>query len=150
MPRTEPQVLPGERLSLKDRLSRLTLADACKLLGPTGRELILRNANVYSVSIADDVYLGEDLLRVRFHGEDGEAPAIVTVTLMAEARQRLHYRCDRCRAACNHVGAVFSLVLEEKTALGLAAPPAEARPGGIAGGRRPRSVGPRRARGARP
>ena len=30
------KVLPSGRLSLKDRLSRLTFSEACKLLGPEG------------------------------------------------------------------------------------------------------------------
>src|SRR5207244_5054337 len=55
-------------------------------------------------------------------GQDGQ-PIIVTITLANEARQRLHWSCSQCFQACEHVGAAFSLILEEKTALGLAAPP---------------------------
>jgi superfamily II DNA or RNA helicase len=123
-----PKALPSDRLSLKDRLSRLTFADASKLLGADGRKLIQGSANDWMIRIPDDVYLGEDLLRVRFPAPLGAKPVIVMVTLMAEARGRLHYRCDQCETACDHVGAVFSLILEEKTALGLAAPPPERTP----------------------
>ncbi len=119
------KVLPSELLSLKDRLSRLTFVEACKLLGAQGRESIQRNANTWEIHIADDVHLSSDLLRVRFPAIAGEKPVIVTMTVMAEARGRLHYRCDACKTACDHVAAVLSLVLEEKTALGLAAPPPE-------------------------
>ena len=49
----------------------------------------------------------------------------MTVTVSASAPKRLVYNCTTCQAACEHVGAVFSLILEEKTALGLAAPPVE-------------------------
>ncbi|MSR57845.1 MAG: helicase [Planctomycetaceae bacterium] len=119
------RVLPSDRLSLKDRLSRLTFVDACKLLGTQGRKLIQSNANAWVIDIPEDVHLGDDLLRVRFPTESGVAPVIVTVTLMATARQRLHYRCDHCEMVCDHVGAVFSLILEEKTALGLAVAPPE-------------------------
>ena len=42
---------------------------------------------------------------------------------MAEARQRLHWNCTQCESACEHVGAAFSLILEDKMRLGLAAPP---------------------------
>ena len=122
------KVLPSDRLSLKDRLSRLTFTDACKLLGEQGRKLIQSNANVWPIKIPDDVHVGDDLLRVRFPAEPGSSPPIVTITLMAAARQRLHYRCNQCEMACDHVGAVFSLILEEKTALGLAAPPPEREP----------------------
>ncbi|MEX0678704.1 MAG: DEAD/DEAH box helicase [Pirellulales bacterium] len=118
------KVLPSGRLSLKDRLSRLTFTEACKLLGPQGRQLIQRHANSWEFKIRDDVFLGADLFRLRFPGDwlDG-SPPVVTITLMAQARNRLHFRCNRCRRACEHVGAAFSLILEEKLALGLAAPP---------------------------
>jgi SNF2-related domain/Helicase conserved C-terminal domain len=119
------KVLPSELLSLKDRLSRLTFVEACKLLGAQGRERIQRNANNWEIRISDDVHLSADLLRVRFPAIAGEKPVIVTMTVMAEARGRLHYRCDACKTACDHVAAVLSLVLEEKTALGLAEPPPE-------------------------
>ena len=123
-----PNVLSGEQLTLKDRLSRLTFTAACKLLGSQGQELIRRHANTWTFDIPNDVHVGSDLLRVRFPAEPGEAPVIVTITLMAEARQRLHYRCDHCEIPCEHVAAVLSLVLEEKTALGLAVPPPERKP----------------------
>ena len=44
---------------------------------------------------------------------------------MAEAQDRLHWNCTACQWPCEHAGAAFSLLLEEKTALGLAAPPPE-------------------------
>ena len=47
---------------------------------------------------------------------------------MAAARNRLRFNCTACQTLCEHVGAAVSLVLEEKTALGLAAPPDERRP----------------------
>ena len=119
------KVLPSELLSLKDRLSRLTFAQACKLLGPQGREQIQRNANTWEIHIPEDVHLSADLLRVSFPVVSGEKPVIVTMTVMAEARGRIHYHCDTCKSPCDHVAAVFSLVLEEKTALGLAEPPPE-------------------------
>jgi hypothetical protein len=115
---------PSGQLTLKDKLSRLTFVDACKLLGPNGSKLIQKGANGWDIKIEEDVMLGEDLFRVRLPEKttDGQ-PLIVTITLMAEARQRLHWNCSQCFQACEHVGAVFSLILEEKTALGLAAPP---------------------------
>ncbi len=118
------KVLPGGRLSLKDRLSRLTFSEACGLLGPEGRQLIQRHANTWDFKLREDVFLGPDLFRLRFPNDSADgAPLVVTITLMAEARNRLHFCCNRCRRACEHVGAAFSLILEEKLALGLAAPP---------------------------
>ncbi len=114
---TRTQGKQGE-LTLKDRLSRLTYAQACRLLGSEGQRL-LRRGGEFDISIDEDVYLGDDLFRLSL------ADAVATITLMAGARQRLHWNCTRCDGACEHVGAAFSLVLEEKMALGLAAPPPE-------------------------
>ncbi|HUY89851.1 MAG TPA: SNF2-related protein [Pirellulales bacterium] len=117
---------PSGRLSLKDRLSRLTFLEASKLLGPDGKKLIQRSANLWDFKIERDVYLGDDLFRLRFPGETVEGqPLVVTITLMAEALQRLHYNCTACSEACEHAGAAFSLILEDKLALGLAAAPQE-------------------------
>lgn len=118
------KTLPSHLLSLKDRLSRLTFVEAMKLLGPQGKGLIQQNANVWEFKLKDDVYLGDDLFRLRFpeRGKNRE-PIIVTMTLMAESRNRLHWNCTECDTLCAHVGAAFSLILEEKMALGLAAPP---------------------------
>ena len=111
---------PSERrkLTLTDRLSRLTFTQACKLLGTEGGKLIQQGGR-YETNLDEDVHLGNDLFRLSLNG------AVVTITLMAEARQRLHWNCTACEVACEHVGAAFSLVLEEKMALGLAAPPPE-------------------------
>ena len=108
----------SHRLTLKDRLSRLNYTQACKLLGEEGRRLIQRGGKV-EIDLDEQVYLQGDLFRVKF------ADAIVTITLMAEASNRLHWNCTACQFPCEHAGAAFSLLLEEKTALGLAAPPPE-------------------------
>ncbi len=105
-------------LTLKDHLSRLTYQRARRLLGAEGDRLI-RQGGGREIDIDQDVYLGDDLLRVSLRD------AVVTITLMSEARQRLRWNCTRCDTPCEHVGAALSLVLEEKTALGLAAPPPE-------------------------
>jgi hypothetical protein len=108
-----------KELTLKDRLSRLTFYQACKLLGPDGNKLIMQGGKFDIPSVEENVYLGDDLFRLSVDG------AVVTITLMAEARKRLHYNCNRCRTVCEHVGAAFALILEEKTVLGLAKPPVE-------------------------
>jgi hypothetical protein len=109
---------PSHRLTLKDRLSRLNFSQACKLLGEEGRQLIQRGGK-FEIDLEEQVYLAGDLFRVKFNG------AVVTITLMAGAKDRLHWNCTACQWPCEHAGAAFSLVLEEKTALGLAAPPPE-------------------------
>ena len=66
--------------------------------------------------------MGDDLFRLSL------PDAIVTITLMASALDRLHWNCTVCSQLCEHVGAAFSLILEDKMALGLAAPPPERKP----------------------
>jgi superfamily II DNA or RNA helicase len=112
------------QLTLRDRLSRLTFEKACTLLGPFGKKLITRGGH-WQINLEEQVYLGDDLFRLTLRTPSGETEAIVTITLMADARDRLHWRCDRCHQACEHVGAAFSLILESKTSLGLAEPPKE-------------------------
>ena len=112
---------PRHTLTLKDRLSRLDHESACRLLGSRGAKHI-REGGQYAIDIDAQVYLGADLFRLSL------PEAVVTITLMASARHRLHLHCTACSRACPHMGAALSLILEEKTALGLAAPPAEETP----------------------
>ncbi|MCI0359479.1 MAG: DEAD/DEAH box helicase [Planctomycetaceae bacterium] len=117
---------PSDRLTLRDRLSRLTFLEACKLLGEDGKRLI-KAGSAYQVRLPEDVYLGDDLFRVNLGCDNVGRPIVATITLMAEARQRLNTNCTHCGGNCVHVGAALSLALEEKTALGLAAAPPEPR-----------------------
>ena len=116
-----PQIKQAGDLNLKDRLSHLTLESAKKLLGVNGAKLIIAGAQL-DVS-PDDVYLGEDLFRLKVPGVGRRPAAIVTITLMASALDRLHCRCTKCTQPCEHLGAALSMILEEKTALGLAVAP---------------------------
>lgn len=118
---------PSKTLTLKDRLAHLTFVEACKLIGPRGKELIQKNANEWDFDLDEDVHLGKDFFRLRF-GTPKSKPIIVTLTLMSEARNRLHWECSHCHNACDHVGAAFSLILEEKFSLGLSAAPPERAP----------------------
>ena len=119
---------PSAALTLKDRLSRLTFLEACKLIGPEGRTLIQKNANGWTFNLEQDLFLGRDLFRLRFPEAEDGAPPIVSITLMADARKRLHWHCSQCTTACEHVGAAFSLILEDKLALGLSTTPRERAP----------------------
>jgi len=109
---------PRHRLTLKDRLSRLTFTQACKYLGEEGRRLI-QHGGQREINLDEQVYLRGDLFRLKF------PEAVVTITLMADAKNRLHWNCTACEFPCEHAGAAFSLILEEKTSLGLATPPPE-------------------------
>ena len=113
-------------LTLKDRLSRLTYTQACRHLGSDGKRLIQLGAACEFENLEQDVYLRGDLFRLRLPEFDEVGnPIVVTITLMASAQRRLHFNCTACETVCAHVGAAFSLILEEKLALGLAAPPPE-------------------------
>ena len=122
-----PKIKPTKRLTLRDRLSRLTYVRACQLLGPEVAQLIRQGSN-YEIDIQRDVYLRGDLFRVKFPNASGGKNTVATITTMAAANNRLKFNCTACETICEHVGAAVSLVLEEKTSLGLAAPPDENRP----------------------
>ncbi|WP_010588102.1 DEAD/DEAH box helicase [Schlesneria paludicola] len=117
-----PRIKRFDELDLKDRLSHLTLDGAKKLLGSNATKLIMAGAKL-DLSPKDHVYLGKDLFRLTVPSEGRRPAAIVTITLMASALDRLHMRCTRCSQPCEHLGAALSMILEEKTALGLAVAP---------------------------
>ena len=120
-------VKPLDKLTLHDRLSRLTFMQACKLLGEEGRHLIARGSKL-EVDLREDIYFGGDLFRVTFRGADGKPEATATLTLIADRRERLNWNCDQCFRPCEHVGAMMSLILENKLGLGLAERPPEREP----------------------
>jgi superfamily II DNA or RNA helicase len=108
-------------LTLYDRLSRLSFAQAARFLGPDGSKLLMEGGK-HDIDIDAQVELGQHAFRLSI---DGSA---VTLSLDPAARGRLHWDCNTCDVPCEHAGAAFSLILEEKTALGLAAPPPEHEP----------------------
>ena len=111
---------PSAQLTLFDTLSRLTFSGAAKLLGPKGNRLIATGGK-FDIDLTTQVKFDRDMFRLTLDG------AAVTLTLSPAARHRLEWRCDACEVPCEHAGAAFSLILEEKLALGLAgAPPARA------------------------
>ena len=104
--------------NLKDRLSRLTYREACKLLGPEADRLI-HEGGKFDINIEEQVTWTDNLLRVKLE------EATVTFSLTSDRPRTLRFTCSRCTRACEHLGAAFSLVLEEKLSLGLSAPPPE-------------------------
>lgn len=112
---------PSHALTLKDKLSRLSHVQAVRLLGANGEQL-LKLGGKYDIDLTEQVSLTDDRFQLRL------PKATVTLVCAPEARARLKWTCDRCPSACEHVGAAFALVLEEKTALGLAREPEEDRP----------------------
>ena len=108
-------------LTLFDTLSRLTFARAVKLLGAEGSRLIMAGGK-HDIDIASQVEFDPQKFRLTMNG------SAVTLALSPSARDRLEWRCDTCDAPCEHAGAAFSLILEEKLALGLAGAPSERSP----------------------
>lgn len=70
-------------LTLKDRLSRLTYRQACKLLGSVGEKLI-RTGGKFDIDILEQVTLDRDLFRVNM----GEA--MVTIRLAPSNKESGH------------------------------------------------------------
>jgi hypothetical protein len=108
----------GRTLTLRDRLSRLTFTQACQLLGEDGRRLIWGGGG-REIDFEEDVHLDAEVFRMKLNG------AVVTISHAPESKQHMRWNCTQCDTACEHVGAAMSLILEEKMALGLAAPPPE-------------------------
>ncbi len=115
LPRTTSHV------TLRTRLARLNLAAVEKLLGDKASDL-LRTGGCYldDLDWNRDVYLRGDLFRLTIR--DPEVPGgtvRVTMTLRSDRSKRLVFNCDHCETVCDHIGAAFSLILEDKYALGL-------------------------------
>lgn len=108
-------------LTLYDKLSRLSYTQTARLLGPDSSRLLTEGGG-REIDIDGQVDLGQHAFRLAMEG------STVTLSLDAVASKRLRWNCDTCDVPCVHAGAAFSLILEEKTALGLAAPPPEREP----------------------
>ncbi len=116
---------PSHQITFRDRLSHLNMDLASKLIGPNGRKIIFRGAR-YETAPGEQVQLDQDELRISFLGESG--PFQARIFHNPNARACLDWKCDQCFGACEHIGALFSFVLENKTGLGLAIKPPEREP----------------------
>lgn len=112
---------PSAELTLFDTLSRLTFTSVTKLLGAEGDRLIAAGGK-YDIDIATQVEFDRDRFRLAVDS------TTVTLAMSPAARGRLKWRCSACNVPCEHAGAAFSLILEEKLALGLADAPLEREP----------------------
>ena len=109
------------------RLARLTHYQACQLLGPEGRKLILAGSQKYEVETDRHVYLGGDLYRVRIP-TGAKNPPVVTIAMNSGREKQLQLNCEECNKSCEHMGAALGHLLEAKSTMGLASPPDEAVP----------------------
>jgi hypothetical protein len=107
-------------LSLRDRLSHLSFEDACKMLGADGKRLLIKGGQLELAS-PDDLHIDEREARIVW--EPGPGGLWSRVLLDPAAKGKLRAECSACATACVHVGGLLSVLLEQKTDLGLAAPP---------------------------
>ena len=105
-----------KELTLKDRLSHLNYLQACRLLGGQGKDLIMRGGQI-EIDIDGQVEIGDESFSVKF----ADAKTVIRSNPMK--KNKLDFECSGCAGHCEHIGATFALILEEKTALGLANPP---------------------------
>lgn len=113
----------NRRIGIQERLGRLTWQAACRLMGDDGAERIRRGGR-FEIDLRDGVYLGGDMLRVNVPDPDlTDTHAIVTIVEKTSQSKGLQFNCDRCGPRCDHIAAALGLVLDEKLALGLSAPP---------------------------
>ncbi|MBC2712293.1 MAG: DEAD/DEAH box helicase [Desulfosarcina sp.] len=105
-------------VALMDKLSHLSYVQACKLLGPEGKKLILAGGK-WDIDLFEQVTLNSQ----RFRLDLGDVR--VEIALDPMKPRRLNIQCSRCPQSCEHQGAALALILEEKLSLGLAAPPPE-------------------------
>ncbi len=114
-----------KRIGIRDRLGQLTYRAACRLMGDDDGEARLRQGAKFEINIAEDVFLGGDTLRVivKDTAIRQQPRATVIVNEMTNKPNGLNLTCDQCSIRCEHIAATLMLVLEDKLALGLSAPP---------------------------
>ena len=113
---------PQPGVSLRDILSRLTLSQAKRAFG-ADIEKWMRAGAALEIDIAAEVTLTPAALRWRRTAREW-----TTIFAAPAARDRMRLGCSCGSTGCEHRGALVGLVLEEKIALGLAAPPQEKLP----------------------
>ena len=104
--------------TLTDILSHLSFLQATKMLGENGKALILQGGK-NDIDPVDQVQLDGQLFQLVL------PDATVRIALDPFRPKQLNLSCTSCTIACEHQGAALALILEEKLALGLAAPPPE-------------------------
>ena len=95
--------------TLKQLLSSLDYNKACELLGDGG-ETLLKKGGLYEIDPSSQVSLGLHIFWLNL--------AEVSVTISSNDN-KLISSCSECLLPCEHIGAAFSVILEEKEALGL-------------------------------
>lgn len=120
------EIKPSKDLTLSDRLSRLSFTQACALLGGPveGKKLLYQGGKLPVDDLATQTCFTASSFRLALPTED----VTVTISMQPDALQQLRLDCNRCPPPCIHAGAALSLILDSKTALGLARAPLERPP----------------------
>jgi superfamily II DNA or RNA helicase len=75
---------------------------------------------VRQIDLSSQVQLSANIFRLSL------PDAFVSIVEDPKSDQKMRFICSTCEGLCEHIGAALSLILEEKTALGLASAPPEA------------------------
>jgi len=105
-------------MTLFQQLSRFNLRLAIKLLGPNIEKLMLKGGQ-REIDVAAQVQLSKNVFRLTL------PDALVSIVEDQKSEHKMRFLCSSCEGLCEHIGAALSLVLEEKTTLGLAKEPPE-------------------------
>ena len=95
--------------TLKQLLSSLDYSKACELLGDDGEKL-LKLGGKHEIDPTSQLSLGQHILWLNLPD--------VSVTVSASGN-KLISSCSECLLPCEHIGAAYSVILEEKETLGL-------------------------------
>jgi len=119
----------SSRLTLRDKLSRLTFVQAQKLLGAQGAHWLAMGGKI-EIDTATQVRLTDAFCQISFPEAgagigasvgDRRDPLVVKVALHPGYKDRLQIGCNRSGdAALLHQGASLTMLLEEKTSLAAA------------------------------
>ena len=118
-------VKKSSQLTLRDILSRLTLPQAAKWLGADGA-LWLRECGrgEFELNPADATWPDAGTFQMVVP-RVMDAPVVITLTRAEQGRDGMKWACSERDDAPAWVAEVLTFIMEEKTALGLAAAPAE-------------------------
>jgi hypothetical protein len=86
--RSAQPVKPSSHLTLKDKLSRLTIVQAQKLLGPRGAHW-LGQGGKFDIDVTTQVQLTDDSCQVAFPRADGERDPLVVLAVTLPGMQSL-------------------------------------------------------------
>jgi hypothetical protein len=104
-----------ESLSMRDRLSHLSFADAVKLLGSgTQGKALLIAGGAYELAGPQDLVITDKHARMTVLRGDVKQTS-VSIVFESTKAGKLRLQCDRCPVACEHGGALLSTVLESKS-----------------------------------